>query len=187
MHLDWDTGQQLPLILFLVVAQSRFWDNSNASSWCGRWSQETPVRWMKKWDREGKEANIISIVNLTALMSARCQLSFWEAFRIRKHWQMASGLHHHCLLQHHRRCALLTLFLAISLQESLLAQLSSLTEWFLGGWVSLSQLLRPSWFTEYSKVLWWAKGTWWIICNTPDFLGYSQMYATHSIPYFAGF
>lgn len=114
-------------------------------------------------------------------MLVHCQLSFWEAFRIPKHWQMASGLHHHRLPQHYRRCALLTLFLVISLQESLLAQLSSFTEWFLGGWMSLSQLLWPYWFTGYSKVLWWAKGTWWIIYNMSDFLGYSQMYATHSI------
>lgn len=55
----WYTSHQLPLILFSALPQSRFWGkNSNASSWCGRWSQEVLVKGMKKWDRDGKEANI---------------------------------------------------------------------------------------------------------------------------------
>lgn len=83
---------------------------------------------------------------------------------------MTSCPHHHCPPQHHRRCALLTLFLVISSQESFLAQLSSLTAWFLGGWISQTtpvHLLTH----RYSKVLWWVKGTWWSIQDIPDFSG----------------
>lgn len=69
---------------------------------------------MKNCSREGKEANTISIVNL-------------EAFRNPKHWQMTSGLHHHCLFQRYTRYAPLTLSLVIFSQESLLARCSSLT------------------------------------------------------------